>query len=389
MPTLEELLADQLRATTPELAQALTRRIREELPSLFTVPTHEALARAGVEALLRDFELRLRFADEDGRAPTAAIAFARDHARRGTPLADVLRSYQVGQQATFDLVAATATGLDLPAEERTASLGRVARRAFAFADAVMVEVARAFEEERDRRVGHVLARREAVVRDLLAGRPTEPSAAEAALGYRLDGRHLALVVVADDGSAGPDLTALLRGGTSSPALVLGRRAWVRADGDRPPDLDGLRRAASAAGVRIAVGGPAPFARAYRQAETAAAVADLDPSAAVVPYREVALDALLLRDRGSAAAFAAEELGALADDAPSREVVRAWLHAGRDRSATAAALGVHRNTVARRLGRAERLLGRPLDGRARELDAALAIRAALPTDGPAVDRAAGG
>jgi DNA-binding PucR family transcriptional regulator len=46
--------------------------------------------------------------------------------------------------------------------------------------------------------------------------------------------------------------------------------------------------------------------------------------------------------------------------------------GHDQSRTADALGLHRNTVVKRLRRAEATLGRPITERPRELEAALVI-----------------
>jgi DNA-binding PucR family transcriptional regulator len=56
----------------------------------------------------------------------------------------------------------------------------------------------------------------------------------------------------------------------------------------------------------------------------------------------------------------------------RQTLSAYFMSGHDQSRTAHALGVHRNTIAKRLRRAEATLGRPLDRRPRELEAALTI-----------------
>jgi DNA-binding PucR family transcriptional regulator len=98
------------------------------------------------------------------------------------------------------------------------------------------------------------------------------------------------------------------------------------------------------------------------------------------YDDVALAAVLLRDRDTARAFAAEELGGLAARtraaAELRNTLSAYFAHAHDQSRTAEALGVHRNTVAKRLRRAEATLNRPITSRLRELEAALLITAVL-------------
>jgi DNA-binding PucR family transcriptional regulator len=93
--------------------------------------------------------------------------------------------------------------------------------------------------------------------------------------------------------------------------------------------------------------------------------------------------VLLRDRDAARAFAAEELSELAAEtraaAELRETLSAFFATGHDQSRTAEILGVHRNTVAKRLRRAEANLGRPITSRPRELEAALLIADVLAQD----------
>jgi DNA-binding PucR family transcriptional regulator len=95
---------------------------------------------------------------------------------------------------------------------------------------------------------------------------------------------------------------------------------------------------------------------------------------------VALATVLLRDRDAARAFAADELGGLAAPtraaAELRETLSAYFANGHDQSRTADVLGVHRNTIAKRLRRAEATLGRPITSRPRELEAALTIAEVL-------------
>ena len=79
---------------------------------------------------------------------------------------------------------------------------------------------------------------------------------------------------------------------------------------------------------------------------------------------ISTGSVLLRDLDVARSFANEELGRLAHRTPEAAQLRATLAAfygaAQDRSRTARTLGLHRNTIANRLRRAEERLGHPID-----------------------------
>lgn len=82
------------------------------------------------------------------------------------------------------------------------------------------------------------------------------------------------------------------------------------------------------------------------------------------YRDVALMSLVMADTEQAQCFVRETLGALADPDPGvaemRETLRTYLAYGRSRIHAANQLHVARNTVAYRVAKAVRLLGRVLE-----------------------------
>jgi DNA-binding PucR family transcriptional regulator len=98
---------------------------------------------------------------------------------------------------------------------------------------------------------------------------------------------------------------------------------------------------------------------------------------VTHYGEVALEALAAGDPDEARAFVVRELRGLeGDDARARrlrETLRAWFAAGQNAAATAAALGVHEQTVAARLRAVEERTGAPPAARRAELETALRLR----------------
>ncbi len=101
-----------------------------------------------------------------------------------------------------------------------------------------------------------------------------------------------------------------------------------------------------------------------------------PSSAYVHFADVALDALLMQNPAEARRFVAGQLGSLAEDSDAasrlRTTVAAFLQENASFLHTARRLGVHENTVAYRIRRAEELLGRELKCNQVELLTALRL-----------------
>jgi sugar diacid utilization regulator len=143
----------------------------------------------------------------------------------------------------------------------------------------------------------------------------------------------------------------------------------------------LRRALVAYGRVATIGDPAPgipgFRRSLRDAQRAERVRHTAGRElpAVLTFREVQLDALMLSDPQARRRFLHAELGPLADNtrdsAKLRATLDAWLASGSNVSA-AAMLSLHEHTVRSHLRRAEQLLGRPLGERRLELQMALRL-----------------
>src|SRR5581483_5245568 len=103
----------------------------------------------------------------------------------------------------------------------------------------------------------------------------------------------------------------------------------------------------------------------------------------VSYEQAALDVLLTQDVDEARRFALRRLGPLAQPGEQpRRVARTlavFLEEGSSFARTARRLGVHENTVAYRIRRAEELLGHRVADRQLELQVALRL-APLAEDG---------
>jgi len=385
--TLETRLAEELEQRTAAYADLVLDRIDIEVPEVLAEARSRELGRMGTEALLREFATALRHELDAIRyhAPASALAFAHHLAREGVGLPAILRSYRLGQEALFARAAELALE-DPAAEEPITALARIGALSFRFADGAMSDVAEEYETQRELFIRGTLAQRAATLQALLAGRAVDVAAAERTLGHRLDGRHIAIVAWSIDPERDAEAVAaaardLVRAvGEGRPLVVADTPAeatmWTTPRAS-PPVAELATTLPS--GIRAAIGRPASgvdgFAATKRQADLArSAVAHDGP--AVTVYDDVALAAVLLRDRDAATAFALDELGDLAARtraaAELRETLSAFYATGHDQSRTAAALGVHRNTVAKRLRRAEAAVGRPITSRPRELEAALVI-----------------
>ncbi|MDX8151758.1 helix-turn-helix domain-containing protein [Patulibacter brassicae] len=390
-PRLRQLVTDDLTAHADDYAARVVQRVDAELPGMLAHDELAELARVGSRALLVEFRDALRVGlRERYRAPAATTAYALRLASRDVPLADVLRSYRLGQEAVVAIASRLAAEAEL--EDAPGELGDLIGLSFRFVDDVMRDVTATYQREREQAVRTNVARASATVRRILAGEAVDRDEAERLLAYRLDGPHVALALrsAREDGDHHAALIAeqvrdvlrpLARGRPLIAPGADGRpAAWITRDApldarERATLDEALRRLELGATVSEPGRGPDGFAAAHEQARRAERAVPAGRRG-LVAYRDVALLVLLLADPEGARRFAAEELGPLAADGPGPAELRATLAAllacGQDRSRAALALGLHRNTVTRRLRRAEALLGHRLDERTREVEAALAI-----------------
>jgi DNA-binding PucR family transcriptional regulator len=156
----------------------------------------------------------------------------------------------------------------------------------------------------------------------------------------------------------------------------------------PDPLDELREALGHTGVPTAIGGPRKglqgFRRAYQEArriESMRSMLTVEGELCLY-FNDFALEAVLLSDVSAASAFAADELGELADQTPRAARIRgtlfAWLSSG-SQTLTASLLGIHENTVRLRLASAANALGPDFADRRIELLTALRLHRALGAD----------
>lgn len=379
--SLESLLAAEIEESLATWVDRIVDRVSTFVPEIVADDAAIELAVASSRALLQAFGQALVSTDppQDLRAPSSALHFARSVARSGASLAGLLRSYRLGQELLFGRAAELSQGAD------ASGLRRVGLLTFRFVDAVMGEVTEVFEQEREAFLRGSALRRERMIARLLADDVLSQTEVEAALGWKMAGRHIAMVAWPDTGVNGATATQLRavlswlgdEHGLTMPGVAGEWYAWTRCT-DEPGALPTwLQGQLAAARLRVAVGQPGRglegFVASRRQAEAARRMSRHYPDRTIINYRDVALPHLLLADHAAALTFADSELGALARASQDlKATVEVYLERACDATATAKDLGLHRNTVMRRIDRATEILGRPVDERIRETHAALLV-----------------
>jgi DNA-binding PucR family transcriptional regulator len=315
--------------------------------------------------------------------PPAAIAFARELARRNTPVAELGRAYAVAQRALWRwALAEVHRRIERPAAVAEA-VEALSEATFATGDVLTTMVLERYAVEREQWLRSAAAVRSETVQELLAGGPVDAEAAGRRLRYELRRSHQAFVAWGEAEDAAPEAAAAAVGGDRALLIPLGAgltAGWAPAGA--------LRLDAAVGGAGVAVGAPgegaAGFRRSHAEAMEARRVARATGRGpGVVAYDDVALLALLTKDAERARAFAERTLGPLTgEDATSRRLARTLLvvleEQGSPRRA-GARLGVHENTVAKRLRAVDDLLDPATRGGPAELLAALAIVGATRGD----------
>ncbi|MDX6663831.1 MAG: hypothetical protein QOG68_37 [Solirubrobacteraceae bacterium] len=360
------------------LADVALESLDREMPLLRDDADLRELARSSAVAnLLLVAEIaRGAVALADVVPPAQAIAFARELARRNVPMSELARTYRVGQHSMWRFGVAEIRRSMTDDAEVAAAVEQLTDATFATGEVLMSTALERYATERDRWVRSADALRRETVQAVLDGHAIDPATASARLRYDLRRTHVAFLVWVGDDEGDPESGAAAAGGAG--ALIVPLRAGVTAGWCAP---DALNLAALDGGdARVAVSNPGEgvegFRRAHAEAVEARRIARLGPPGPPVRYADVALAALLTKDLAQAQAFADRELAGLrsADPATQRiaDTVLALLETQGSPRRAAQRLGVHENTVAKRVKTAEELLGHAVEERPAELLAALII-----------------
>jgi len=301
------------------------------------------------------------------------MSVARELVRRGLD-AFSLDAYRVGEGVAWRRLMRIAFELTSDPAELHEFLDVCSRSISAFVDATLSAIAARIDLERDELTRGTHAERRETVALILDGAPITRQRAEGRLGYALTGLHTAAVIWSDDPKG--DLARLdgaaealgHAAGGARPLSVLASTAtrWVWVPGTVAVDVDALRRSVSEMpDVRIAIGptgnGIDGFRRSHFDAiTTQQLMARLGSPQQIALFTDVQLVALITADADRAAEFVTHTLGDLESASIElQDTVRTFVAEQCNASRAATRLYTHRNTLLRRLARAEGLLPLPL------------------------------
>jgi DNA-binding PucR family transcriptional regulator len=309
------------------------------------------------------------------------MSVAREMVRRGVD-SYTLDAYRVGEGVAWRRLMDIAFELTSDPADLHEMLDVCSQSISDFIEATLAAIAAQIELERDELTRGSHAERRATVALLLEGAPIPRQRAESRLAYGLGSTHTAAVIWTDNPNG--DLSQLDRAAEAfghaagaRPLSVVASSAtrWVWAPG--AVDADAV---ASAAGpeVRVAIGSTGAGVDGFRRSHfdaitTQQMMARLHSPQQIAEYTDVELVALLTADADRAAVFVKRVLGELESASPElHSAVRMFVREQCNVSRAAAKLFTHRNTLLRRLARADELLPRPLADNSVEVGVALDV-----------------
>ncbi|HEY5942031.1 MAG TPA: helix-turn-helix domain-containing protein [Solirubrobacterales bacterium] len=346
-------------------------------PGAESNPEYAHGLRASVSAALEHGLSALGRSEQRAPAiPAVLLAQARLAARNGISLDTVLRRYLAGYTLLSDFLLQEAEKSD---SLKGTDLQRLLRAQAALFDRLLAAVSEEYAREEQSQLGSTDQHRADRIRRLLDGDLIDTSD----FAYGFDAHHLGVI------ATGPEAETAIRdlAGTFESRLLLVRReegsAWGWFGSRDRLDPAALEACARPAQVTIASGEPAHglsgWRLTHRQARAALPLALRGPNR-FVRYSDVALLASMLRDDLLVTSLREIYLEPLEQERDggeiARETLRAYFSADRNVSSAAAMLGVSRQAVGRRLRSIEERLGRPLNGCAGEMEAALRLEGSI-------------
>ena len=387
---------EHMRAVASTLLHDVDRHAAEMITALEGVAAHAVVADPGLRAALQESATAnvVHWLSQVVVDPTipisparnrAAMNLARDLVRRGHD-SGVLDGFRTGQNISWRIWMGECCRLGLPPDELGELLDRSATSMFAYVDTSIATIEALIRAEMHQLTHGTAGERLAIVRMVLDGEPWSVDEASERLAHDLRA-HQTAVLLWRDPLVG-DAETLKRvadgvarsAGLASPLTVAptvsSLWAWYATDSAVAVHL--FEEAVDQEGVHVAIGSTARGIDGFRTSHGHAldaqrVVMDASGGPKVAAFADVQVVALVAGRGAQAFEFVARTLGSLARADPVlRETLRTYLRCDSNASATARKLFTHRNTVLKRLARAETLLPGGLEGRSLEVGVALEV-----------------
>ncbi|WP_134426635.1 Rv1453 family transcriptional regulator [Mycobacterium ulcerans] len=301
------------------------------------------------------------------------LSIARDMVRRGLdPF-----TFRIAQTVGWRLWMGVAFGLTSDPDELRELFEVTYRSISEFVEATSAGIAAQMQRERDELARGTHAERREVTALILDGAPISRQRAEARLGYALNRTHTAAVIWSDEPDG--DLNRLDRvvdafgraADFARPLTVIAgaatRWVWVANAANATLDVEQVEQAVrDVPGARIAIGAAATGIEGFRRSHlealtTQRMVAGLNSRQRVALIADIQLIALIAQNPEAANDFIKNTLGDFESaGAELHKTVLTFVNEQCSIGRTTKVLYTHRNTLLRRLDRAQQLLPRPLD-----------------------------
>ncbi|BBC64273.1 hypothetical protein DSM43518_02395 [Mycobacterium marinum] len=301
------------------------------------------------------------------------LSIARDMVRRGLdPF-----TFRIAQTVGWRLWMGVAFGLTSDPDELRELFEVTYRSISEFVEATSAGIAAQMQRERDELARGTHAERREVTALILDGAPISRQRAEVRLGYALNRTHTAAVIWSDEPDG--DLNRLDRvvdafgraAGFARPLTVIAgaatRWVWVANAANTTLDVEQVEQAVrDVPGARIAIGAAATGIEGFRRSHlealtTQRMVAGLNSRQRVALFADIQLIALIAQNPEATNDFIKNTLGDFESaGAELHKTVLTFVNEQCSIGRTTKVLYTHRNTLLRRLDRAQQLLPRPLD-----------------------------
>lgn len=303
-----------------------------------------------------------------------SLTAARDLVRHGLDEAAIVDGYRVAHNVTWKSWLQVACELTSDTDELRELLDMSARSLAGFIDATIGAVCAQIRIERNELTRGTHAQRRQTVALIIDGAPISQKHIEDRLGYELGQNHTAAVIWGDESNTNlSDLdraTEMLIRSTEGRALsvlVDARTRWVWLPGAGVADLsDVAAELNQRSGVRMAIGPTAAGIEGFRSSHldavtTQRMIARLGSPQRLAKFTDIYLIALVTAKTEEADRFITQTLGDFESaDAELQRTVLTFIYEQCNAARTAQLLYTHRNTVLRRIARANELLPHSLE-----------------------------